>query len=75
MRLVYFASPYELLDVDRPGQDRQFTRQGTYNKIRAYWEVLPATCKVLPPKSFHRNCFQFLLGQDFWEVNKMYYGI
>ncbi|XP_068758500.1 mediator of RNA polymerase II transcription subunit 1-like isoform X2 [Montipora capricornis] len=27
MRLVYFASPYELLDVDRPGQDRQFTRE------------------------------------------------
>ena len=28
MRLAYFASPYELLDVNRPGQDRHFTREG-----------------------------------------------
>ena len=28
MRLCYFASPYELLDVNRPGQDRHFTREG-----------------------------------------------
>ncbi|XP_027052677.1 uncharacterized protein LOC113679899 [Pocillopora damicornis] len=27
MRLCYFASPYELLDVNRPGQDRHFTRE------------------------------------------------
>lgn len=27
MRLAYFASPYELLDVNRPGQDRHFTRE------------------------------------------------
>ncbi|XP_078343120.1 mediator of RNA polymerase II transcription subunit 1-like [Oculina patagonica] len=27
MRLAYFASPYELLDVKRPGQDRHFTRE------------------------------------------------
>ena len=26
MRLTYFASPYDLLDVDRPGKDRQFTK-------------------------------------------------
>ena len=28
MRLAYFASPYELLDVKRPGQDHHFTREG-----------------------------------------------
>ena len=33
MRLAYFASPYELLDVKRPGHDRQFTKEGTYDKI------------------------------------------
>ena len=33
MRLAYFASPYELLDVNKPGHDRQFTKEGTYNKI------------------------------------------
>lgn len=33
MRLCYFASPYELLDVNRPGQDRHFTREGK-DKIR-----------------------------------------
>lgn len=27
MRLCYFASPYELLDVNTPGQDRYFTRE------------------------------------------------
>jgi len=32
MRLAFFASPYELLDVKRPGQDRHFTREGTNNK-------------------------------------------
>ena len=30
MRLAYFASPYELLDVKRPGQDRHFTREGNF---------------------------------------------
>ena len=29
MRLAYFASPYELLDVERPGQDHHFTKEGT----------------------------------------------
>ena len=33
MRLCYFASPYELLDVNRPGQDRHFIREGK-DKIR-----------------------------------------
>ena len=33
MRLAYFASPYELLDVNKPGHDRQFTKEGTCNKI------------------------------------------
>ena len=33
MRLAYFASPYELLDVNKPGHDRQFTKEGTYNMI------------------------------------------
>lgn len=27
MRLAYFASPYELLDVNKPGHDRQFTKE------------------------------------------------
>lgn len=27
MRLAYFASPYELLDVERPGQDSHFTKE------------------------------------------------
>ena len=31
MRLAFFASPYELLDVNRPGQDRHFTREGNAN--------------------------------------------
>ena len=33
MRLAYFASPYELLDVKRPGQDRHFTREGNKNNL------------------------------------------
>lgn len=33
MRLAYFASPYELLDVKRPGQDRNFTREGNINNL------------------------------------------
>ena len=31
MRLAYFASPYELLDVNRPGQDHHFTKEGNNN--------------------------------------------
>ena len=34
MRLAYFASPYELLDVNRPGQDRHFTREGNNNNLQ-----------------------------------------
>ena len=37
MRLAYFASPYELLDVKRPGQDRHFTREG--NNINLHTEI------------------------------------
>ena len=33
MRLAYFASPYELLDVKRPGHDRNFTREGNINNL------------------------------------------
>ena len=34
MRLAYFASPYELLDVNRPGQDRHFTREGNNSNLQ-----------------------------------------
>lgn len=34
MRLAYFASPYELLDVKRPGQDCHFTREGNISNLQ-----------------------------------------
>lgn len=30
MRLTYFASPYQLLDIDNPGETLQFTRECKY---------------------------------------------
>lgn len=47
MRLAYFASPYELLDVKRPGQDRHFTREGNDNKKIIY------TCNITREKLVH----------------------
>lgn len=44
MRLCYFATPYELLDVNRPGQDRHFTREGK-DKVRL--QALSVAFKIL----------------------------
>lgn len=39
MRLAYFASPYELLDVKRPGQDHHFTREGNNNNLQTEMNI------------------------------------
>lgn len=33
MRLTYFATPYELLDVKNPGENFKFSKDSKYNEV------------------------------------------
>ena len=65
MRLVYFASPYELLDVDRPGQDRQFTREGTYSTTKS---GLTGKYCLQPARFYHPKVFIEIVFNFFWDM-------